>query len=89
MLADPAVNCCKQTLIKLLETLRRVSEKPPLRLYEKASRVRQLPQHEEYHGSVHERFAARTQPLMVSKLLLRLWQIQARERSTTQRRGRI
>ena len=58
-----------------------------LRLYEKGSSASQSPQHEATHGSVHERFATRTEPLIVLAHILRLWQIQAKERSTTQRRG--
>jgi hypothetical protein len=60
-----------------------------LRLSEKSSSASQAPHHQATHSSIYERFAARTQPLVVPKLNLRLWQIQARrERSTTQRRGR-
>src|SRR5215203_424795 len=58
------------------------------RLYEKASRAGQSPQHEANHASIYERFAARTPPLVVPKLILRLWSIQAKERSTTRRRGK-
>jgi hypothetical protein len=35
------------------------------RLYEKASNTGKTPRHEANHGSVHERFAARTQPLVI------------------------
>lgn len=53
-------------------------------LFEKGSSASQSPQHEATHGSVHERFATRTEPLIVLAHILRLWQIQAKERSTTQ-----
>src|SRR5918995_2604774 len=36
-----------------------------LRLYEKSSNTRESPRHEANHGSVHQRLAARTQPLVV------------------------
>src|ERR671912_2100517 len=38
---------------------------PLPRLYEKSSNTGEPPRHEANHGSVHQRFAARTQPLIV------------------------
>src|SRR5215210_6889620 len=38
---------------------------PLPRLYEKPSNTSETPRHEADHGSVHQRFAARTQPLVV------------------------
>src|SRR3954468_19488029 len=35
------------------------------RLYEKSSNTREPPRHEANHGSVHQRFPARTQPLVI------------------------
>src|SRR5215211_5292944 len=35
------------------------------RLYEKSSQADQPPQHEATHGSIYERFPARTQPLVI------------------------
>jgi hypothetical protein len=42
--------------------LRRI---PLLKLYEKVSNTDEPPRHETNHGSVHERLAARTQPLVI------------------------
>src|SRR5215207_5945536 len=42
--------------------LRRI---PLLRLYEKSSNTGEPPRHEANHGSVHQRFPARTQPLVI------------------------
>src|ERR687889_2557302 len=38
---------------------------PLPRLYEKSSNTSEPPRHEANHGSVHQRLAARTQPLVV------------------------
>src|SRR5215212_750095 len=38
---------------------------PLLRLYEKSSNADQPPHHEANHGSTYQRFAARTQPLII------------------------
>jgi hypothetical protein len=38
---------------------------PLLRLYETVSNSDEPPRHEANHGSVHERLAARTQPLVI------------------------
>src|SRR5215208_1183548 len=56
---------------------------PLLRLYEKASNTGEPPRHEANHGSVHQRLPARTQPLVIPKLILLCWSIQAIVRSTT------
>src|SRR5919107_1653182 len=60
---------------------------PVPRLYEKSSNTSEPPRHEANHGSVHERLAARTQPLVVPKLILLFCSIQAIVRSTTHLRG--
>jgi hypothetical protein len=53
------------------------------RLYEKVSSADKAPRHEANHGSIYERLAARTQPLVIPKLILLFWSIQAIVRSTT------
>jgi hypothetical protein len=53
-----------------------------LRLYEKSSNSDEPPRHEANHRSVHERFSARTKSLVIPKLILLLWSIQAIVRST-------
>src|SRR5215210_2040326 len=40
------------------------------RLYEKSSNTGEPPRHEANHGSVHERLATRTQPLVILLILL-------------------
>src|SRR5215212_3230969 len=60
--------------------LRRI---PLLRLYEKVSNTDEPPRHEANHRSVHERFSARTKSLVIHRLILLFWSIQAIVRSTT------
>ena len=50
------------TTIEYLPELLRI---PLPRLYEKVSSADEAPRHEADHGSVHERFPARTQSLVV------------------------
>src|SRR5215217_8435626 len=57
------------------------------RLYEKWSNTGEPPRHEADHGSVHQRLPARTQPLVVHRLILLFWSIHDSVRSTTHRRG--
>jgi hypothetical protein len=40
------------------------------RLYEKPSNTGEPPRHEADHGSVHQRLATRTRPLVIPKLIL-------------------
>jgi hypothetical protein len=54
-----------------------------LRLYEKVSSAGEAPRHEADHRSVHQRFPARTRPLVVHRLILLCWSIQAIVCSTT------
>jgi len=53
------------------------------RLYEKSSNTGEPPRHEADHGSVHECLAARTRSLVIPRLILLFWSIQAIVRSTT------
>src|ERR687897_752635 len=53
------------------------------RLYEKPSNTGEPPHHEANHGSIYQRFPARTQPLVVPKLILLFCSIQEDLRSTT------
>jgi hypothetical protein len=69
----------------------RESEHPriPLpRLYEKVSSAGKSPQHEANHGSIYQRFAARTLPLEIFANPPLLWSIQAIVRSTTHLLGK-
>src|SRR5215216_6936258 len=59
------------------------------RLYEKSSNTDEPPRHEANHASVHQRLPARTRPLVVPKLILLCWSIQAIVRSTTHLLGNI
>jgi hypothetical protein len=52
------------------------------RLYEKSSNTGEPPRHEANHGSMYQRLAARTQPLVVPKLILLCSSIQDSVRST-------
>jgi len=50
--------------------------------------TRQPPHHQAHHGHVNERFTGGTQPLVIHRLMRRLWQSQAKVRSTTHRLGK-
>src|SRR5215217_5989098 len=62
----PSLACQNSQLRNFRESatgeLRRISF---MRLYEKASNAGQPPRHEANHGSIYQRFAARTQPLEI------------------------
>src|SRR5918995_3996553 len=62
--------------------------RPLLRLYEKGSSAGQAPHHEANHRRVHQRLPARTQPLVIHRLILLFWSIQAIVRSTTHLLGK-